>query len=106
MAAYDLYGSTSQALDDIRSSVEKALGVTFEARESSYQGGDYYRYGPAAGEHFVLKSNVDPYDGEPAETRFPQYPTLLYVNSTSRSAELRGRVEALTELTLLRHEDF
>jgi len=41
------------------------------------------------------------------EMKFPEFPTLLYINATSRSEELTKIVgHARGGFTLLRHEDF
>lgn len=107
MAAYDLYGCKLSVLTDAKRSLESLLGVQFERRNSSYQGGEYYRHGAEAAEHFILKKNIDPYDDEPAEAKFPDYPILFYVNASERPAQLRDGIERLGEgFILLRHDDF
>ena len=63
--------------------------LQFEARESDYQNGLYFRAGKKAGEHFELKENVDLFDGDSMEMKFPEFPTLLYINATFRSEELK-----------------
>lgn len=45
--------------------VEEAIGLTAEARESSFWGGDYYAFKSSAGEELKLFKNVDVYDGAP-----------------------------------------
>jgi len=106
MAIYDLYGFLSTDIDEAKNILEAALDIKFEAHDSSYQGGDYFRIGKTTDEHFVLKRNVDPYDDEPAEMSFPEHPILFYVNDTSRSADLQGRMAQKAEnFVLLRHED-
>lgn len=106
MTAYDLYGC-KLALGEAKACLEELFGVRFESRDSTYQGGEYFRYGDASAEHFVLKKNIDPFDGEPAEMKFPDYPILLYVNATIRSTELQDAIGRLQgDYRLLRHEDF
>ena len=81
--------------------------LQFEARESDYQNGLYFRAGKKAGEHFELKENVDLFDGDSMEMKFPEFPTLLYINATFRSEELKEVMgPARGGFTLLRHEDF
>lgn len=81
--------------------------LQFEARESDYQSGEYFRAGNRAGENFELKKNLDPFDGDPLETKFPEFPTLLYINATSRSAALKEIMEhASAGFALLRDENF
>jgi hypothetical protein len=92
MATYILYGS-KLSLAEAKEILEELLTLQFEARESAYQCGEYFRVGNRAGEHFKLKKNADPFDGDPVEMKFPEFPTLLYINATSRSEELREIVE-------------
>ena len=106
MATHILYGS-KLSLAEAKEILEELLTLQFEARESTYQCGEYFRTGNRAGEHFELKKNADPFDGDPVEIKFPELPTLLYINATSRSEELREIVEhARGGFALLRHEDF
>lgn len=106
MAVYDLYGCMSDDIDGARSLLETSLGIQFESRDSDYQGGDYLQWGKTSHEHFVLKRNVDPIDGEPAEISFPMHQILFYVNDTSRSEELQKKInQEAKSFALLRHED-
>ncbi|CAI8776082.1 DUF3857 domain-containing protein [Pseudomonas chlororaphis] len=104
MTAYDLYGLKGKAILEVKSKIEEKLSFSFEARESIYQGGRYYRFGDNESESFVLKSNTDPFDGEPVEQKFSSYPVLLYVDATLRSEEIKSLLG--TEFYLLRHEFF
>jgi hypothetical protein len=52
-------------LELARSLIERATGLAAEGRESSYWGGDYYRFEGGAGEELKLFKNQDIYDGEP-----------------------------------------
>lgn len=101
---YDLYGAGGLDLYSARCTAEAALGVIFEVRDSAYQGGVYYRFVGRDSENMVLKINVDPFDGEPAEVAFPQYPVLLYVNSTRRSSDLEEAIGRCGVFELLRRE--
>jgi len=106
MATYILFG-TNAPLGEAREAVEKLLSLKFEGRVSDYQSGEYFLAGDKAGEYFELKRNLDPFDGDPAEMNFPEFPTLLYINATSRSKTLKEIVGgAQGEFSLLRHEDF
>jgi hypothetical protein len=87
--SFDLYRVEAQSIEAARTTVEKALGLTFEARDSSYHGGTYYAAGSRETEHFILKLNLDLDDNEPAEVDFPKSPALLYVNDTNRSEAIR-----------------
>ncbi|MEO7496586.1 MAG: hypothetical protein ABIT83_11450 [Massilia sp.] len=106
MAIYDLYGSSSNELESARASLESAFGINFSAHDSEYYGGDYFRWGKSSEEHLVLKRNIDPIDGDPAEQSFPDYRILLYVNESPRWQFFRERIiEKATCFVLLRHED-
>src|SRR5690349_8437893 len=106
MAVYDLYGFLSDDIDGARSLLEAFLGIRFEVRDSDDQGGGYFQWGKTSGEHFVLKWNVDPIDGEPAEMPFPDHKILFYVNDTLRSADLQEKInQKMKSCSLLRHED-
>lgn len=106
MAIYDLYGFMSDDIEGVRSILESSLGIQFDIRESDYQGGKYFQWGKTNDEHFVLKRNIDPIDGEPAEISFPVHHILFYVNDTARSADLQERMnQGAKDFALLRHED-
>lgn len=104
--AYDLYGSRSLSLLSARGHAEEALGISLEERDSSYQGGTYYIWGSSDSEHIVLKVNVDPFDGDPVEQNFPDYPILLYINATGRSSDIAEAARKDGNFELLRHEMF
>ncbi|MCQ6260174.1 hypothetical protein [Pseudomonas sp. Q11] len=104
MAAYDLYGVKDISIIVAKLNVEELLGVSFEERESAYQGGVYYRFDGEGGEGFVLKENIDPFDGEAVEQLFSEYPVLLYVDKTTRSDEIGDFLNI--KFCLLRHELF
>lgn len=109
MATYDLYGYLSDCAADLQGALqhsEESLGVKFHAHESSYHGGEYFRFGNSDEEHFLLKWNIDPFDNEPVESSFSGYRILLYVNDTHRSEDLHKRLsQGAGKFVLLRHED-
>lgn len=106
MAIYDLYGCASHEIHHVKEHLEAVLQIRFDTRESDYQGGEYFHWGSTSDEHFVLKRNIDPIDGAPAELRFPAHKILLYLNDTRRSEELKQKIrEGVKDLVILRHED-
>lgn len=106
MATYDLYGFLSIDIYEAKKSLEAALDIKFEAHDSSYQGEHYFRSGKSTDEHFVLKRNIDLYDNESVEISSPEYSILFYVNDTSRSIELQGKMaQKARRFVLLRHEN-
>ncbi|HEV7610154.1 MAG TPA: hypothetical protein VGO61_22675 [Steroidobacteraceae bacterium] len=106
MAVFDLYGSTIGDLVTLRAALEPCLRIAFEEREGGYEGGLYFVAGDEDAEHFVLKINRDPFDGEASEPAFPESRVLFYVNDTTHSEEIAMEVLGLNGLfVLLRHED-
>jgi len=75
-----LYGFRDADLDEQRRVLEEALTVQFEARESLYRGGAYYRYRIAGEADLVLQCNYDALDDEPAEEDHPEMKIILYVD--------------------------
>ncbi len=80
-------------MDDLevaRSLVEAALGVRFNAHESSYRGGEYYKFDGLGLEEIILQRNFDPIENEYCEEEAAEYPILLYVSGSARSSEIEG----------------
>ena len=88
---FDLYG-TKLSLDAALRDVEAALGASFEPHESSYRGGDYYRFADS----FVLQPNAELED-ELAEPAFPGACTLLYVTQVAKPDQLCAKIVASGE---------
>jgi hypothetical protein len=106
MKTFDLYGFRKDNLEDARIAFQQALGVTMVPRDSLYLGGSYYRYASSGQENFMIRRNLDPFDGEPAELDFPDMPVLLYVNETERSRELEQILTTnIPSLVLLRRRE-
>lgn len=101
---YDLYGSKNVSLLLARSHIEQVLGILFEERNSTYQGGNYYIFGSRDSENFILKTNLDPFDEKPVEQSFPDCSVLLYINATDRSADIEKTLKKSDCFKLLRHE--
>lgn len=100
----DLYGAEKTCLLSARSDLERALGETFEERDSSYQSGIYYMWGRGDSENFVLKLNIDTFDGGSVEQNCASYKVLLYVNATNRSSDIEKMISQGSGFKLLRHE--
>lgn len=91
MKTFDIYGfSCGQELDVARRAVEAALGIALELHESSWRCGDYYRFGDAGSEHFILQRNYDEFGGEWTVESLKEYALLLYVNESQRAEALEG----------------
>jgi hypothetical protein len=106
MNTYDLYGTKYLSLALARAQIKDLAGILLEERDSTYHSGVYYFQGDSGSEHFILKNNIDPFDGEAVEQAFADYPVLFYVNATNRSLELMGMLKVEGGFSLLRHEDF
>jgi hypothetical protein len=102
----DLYGFSGSDLEEARLALEPILGVHFTPRDSLYLGGSYY-LAENNSETFILQRNVDELDDEPAEEEFADIPILLYVEGTTRPAELEKALTAsLADVVLLRRYQY
>ena len=84
MRIYDMYGIIDGSLEAAKTAIEQALNVHLVLHESSYIG-EYYESGGVSEENLVLRKNNDPFDNEPAELNFAEFPILFYVNDTNQS---------------------
>ena len=101
----DLYGTTSDDIEEAKASVEAALECSLNRHESTYTSGDYYRADLMNGEVVTLKNNIDPFDGKPLETNFPNYFIILYISNTRRSPEIKSALRGgKVSFILLRHK--
>ena len=71
--SFDLYGFKGATLHSARRHVEGILGISLEERESTCQGDFYYALKTSELEGFVLKENVDPFDGDAVEQNFSDF---------------------------------
>jgi len=67
---YDLYGSRTLSMDQMRASVDGALGIEFSSRDSYHMGGSYFRASHVRETEYVIQLNRDE-DPEPLESAFP-----------------------------------
>jgi len=103
MADYDLYGIDVATLNDAVMIVTALLKLPFYQHESSYVG-DYFLADGEGGETFKVRENIDPDDGEPAETDYASHEFLLYVDGSDRGSDLRQMLQSDQSVKLLRHE--
>ena len=106
MPSFLLYGIRKSSLSEAKVSAESMLGFFFAERDSFYQAGIYYDFGAGGEEQFVLKKNIDPFDGDPVEQDFASFPILFYINSTDRPSELIALMTNTENFELLRQEVF
>jgi hypothetical protein len=98
---YDLYGSRSLTLDDLREAVQTATGLDLERRDSQQLGGEYFRGGSVGGEELVAHRNWDE-EGEAIEEAFEDYSVLFRVERSLRADELRVLLNDVQGLDFLR----
>lgn len=97
---YDLYGSKTLSITEVRDVVARATGLDLRPRESYQMGGTYYRGGDVGGPGVVIQHNADE-DGEPVEDGFAEYGVLVRLNDFDRADEVRALLERVDGLEFL-----
>ncbi|HEU4458235.1 MAG TPA: hypothetical protein VFR90_03865 [Methylibium sp.] len=80
-----LYGASSLDLEEGCALLQAAVAARFEAHESLYRGGKYYRLRTRDDVELVLQLNFIEDDGEATESDFPQATLLLYVHGNNNA---------------------
>lgn len=105
MKTYDLYGFKDADLEAVQAVVERALTIKFNLHESSYLGGEYYRFGNIGEEEFILQRNFNSFEQEWTEAEFKEISVLLYVNATKYSEEIERKLTShIRGISLLKRE--
>ncbi len=86
-----VFGSKTHDVESLHKELATCLGVTFEAREGLYRGGDYYRLRMETGENVSIQNNRELED-ELAEEAFPDFPFLIYVSGTNDPEVWKDRI--------------
>src|SRR6516165_511709 len=94
MSTQDLYGFRANDLEAARSSVETALGVKLDPRNSSYRGGDYYCKSTQDKDEVLLQTNNDGEEDGWAEEDYKEFGVLLRVYSPEHGDKYK---KALTD---------
>lgn len=81
-----LFGFVVEDMSALATTIASVLGIEARLHESSFRGGDYWRFGDIA----ALQRNED--GDELAEDAFPGYPVLLYVETDDKD-EVVARFE-------------
>lgn len=102
MATYDLYAIDADSIAEAKELVERVLSVPFFEHDSGFHRGPYFSAGKVGGENFEIKFNMDPYEDEPSEDKFPDDSYLLYINNTDRSDSLEASLTDIGKIHLLR----
>lgn len=97
---YDLYGSKTLPITELRDVVAGATGLNLRPRDSYQMGGLYYRGGEVGGPGVVIQHNADE-DGEPVEDAFAEYTVLVRLNGLDRADEVRAVLERVDGLDFL-----
>ena len=93
-----LFGVRAETFDAARVTVEHALDVTLEERESSHYGGVYFKFNGPDLQELVLQENIEIPEMEPAETDFPDERYLLYVSGFPKESPLLAALEAAPQV--------
>lgn len=105
MNVYDLYAIKNMELESARAAIEEALAIKFNARESMYRCGLYYKYGDLQNENFILQMNYDSLHHEWTEEGHQDMSLLFYVSNTSRPDQIGIMLSRhLNEISLLRRK--
>lgn len=103
MKNYDIYGQRDSDLKKALSAIQQALSIRFEAHQSYYRGGEYYKFSSHDGENFILQKNFNSIEAEWTERDFEEMGVILYVNETERSEKLEKLLtETIPEIKLLK----
>ncbi len=87
------YSVTAADLEEARSWVEEATGLTAEGRESSYLGGDYYFFDGEGGEEVQLFKNRDLFDRDPIIGESAEWKIALLVEDAEPASPIFGALE-------------
>lgn len=100
----DIYGFGGRDLDSVRKLVEGSVDIEFEARESSFLGGDYFLARSSSDEKWTLRSNYSPEDDDWYEDSHRNHRILLLLEGTERSEDIERRLVRFEGIALLRRE--
>lgn len=102
--SYDLYGTMTMSISQLRDLIARALAITFAMHDSAFRGGTYFRAGDIGGEEFVIQRNSFEFDDEQevAEPEFARYPVIFWVAWTERGDELKQELAVIEGLDFLR----
>ena len=93
------FGSRESELERVQAVIADALNLKFDARESSYWGGDYFlaRLDGGIAKSIKVHLNVDVYSNEPIFPEFAEYRVLIHCDHVAEEDLL---ISALRELGL------
>ena len=91
------YGLKSNALDQACEALSRALNLSFEMRESSHWGGDYFLCRNAApfGKTLKLHRNLDIYDNVPMYKDQSAFGLILHCDNLQKDAGLHAVLTGL-----------
>jgi hypothetical protein len=101
----NLLGLEVGELHAVRERVESILGLSLDAHDSEYHGGDYFKTS-AADYNVVVQTNFVEQDGEPTEAEFPNETLLVFVNGDEATVDRMSAVLLENGFKLLRTGTF
>lgn len=101
MKRFDLYGSSSLTLDEVRSLLEQQLDLEFAEHDSGYLGGIYFRFN-SKDERLTVQTNRPDDEGYRQEDEFDEQMILVYVSRSHRWELLETLLSEQCGLELLR----
>ena len=103
MSTTDLYGFKGKDIESIRAKLERTLGFSFDAHESSYVSeGDYYAKKVSERRHYGLQFNFDSLEHDWAEEDHKDMDVLLYVGCAENADEIKTRLLGVEGISHLR----
>jgi len=101
---YDLDGSHTLSLVEMREAMESCLEIRFTLRDSDYRGGDYFRAGDLGDEGLVIQAKPFEYENEEevAELEYADYPVIAWIAWTERGDDFREKLRKVSGLNFLR----
>ncbi|MBC7869944.1 MAG: hypothetical protein H7Y09_03835 [Chitinophagaceae bacterium] len=79
--ANDLYGFKNESFENVANAIERTLNMSWTKHHSSFLG-EYYQYGNRIVHHLILQKNYLEEDEDWMESKFIDFPILLYSNNT------------------------
>jgi hypothetical protein len=97
------FGFPNDDIDVVAKLLAEVFKLKWTSRYSQHAGGAYY-FAPGLGEEeFMLMNNRDVMDGEPLDEADPdEYPIVLAVGKTQRSAEIKSLIGSVEGSLLIR----
>ena len=103
---YDTYGVSGVSLAEARTSVEQALQIEFEERDSSYYGGSYFSYRLTTGRQIMIYRNYDDEESTWVHEEFRPFLIVISVSDLEDMNEIQVRLQGALDVVLLKQKIF